>query len=58
MGKRQDDFEEKLLSLHDDVQKFKDVTSSSSPDTSSPSGKKRKRIVTRSLSVRSVHIHG
>lgn len=49
MEKRQDMIEEKLASFHDEMQKFKQSTSSS-PD-SSPGGRKRKRVVTRALSV-------
>lgn len=47
---RQDKIEEKLSSLQSEVQKFQQ-SSSSSPDSASPGGRKRKRVVTRALSV-------
>ena len=49
LEKRQDLIEEKLGSLHTEVDKAKQC-SSSSPD-SSPTVRKRKRVVTRELSV-------
>lgn len=49
LEKRQDLIEEKLSSLHTEVDKAKQCSSSSLD--SSPTVKKRKRVVTRELSV-------